>query len=131
MAEATKKKASAPKLKKDGSRNVAIDLNRPDELQMEIKEKLMNEPKVTIALAPAGEMRKVIIDGVEFQSEGDVERVKIGGVPWFIARGCMVDVPKSVAELLRNNKETVNYFNGELKRNFKNDYKDIQRFSNS
>jgi hypothetical protein len=128
MAEG--KKSTGPKMKQAGNKNSQIDLNRPNEEQMSIKEKLMNQPKVMVSLNSTGDARPVIIDGVEYLSEGDVERVKIGGVPWFIPRGVMVEVPKAVAELLNNNKITVNYFNGELKRNFKNNYKDILKYSN-
>jgi len=128
MAEG--KKSTGPKMKQAGNKAPQIDLNRPNEEQMSIKEKLMNQPKVMVSLNSTGDARTVIIDGVEYLSEGDVERVKIGGVPWFIPRGVMVEVPKAVAELLNNNKVTVNYFNGELKRNFKNNYQDILKYSN-
>jgi len=94
------------------------------EKQMETRDALLASDVVTIQLAPAGEPRLVKIAGrdgevKEYMSDGDPEQVTINGYVYHIPRGCMVDVPKGVAEVIRNQKITTQYFSEELKRNFK------------
>jgi hypothetical protein len=121
---AASEKAPATVVKKN-TKATRHSLNKKPmtEKQIETREKVMASQTVTIQLAPGGEARLVKIKSgeevKEYMSEGDPEQVTINGYVYHIPRGVMVDVPKGVAEIIRNQKVTMQYFNEELKRNFK------------
>lgn len=129
MAEETKTSDQGVNTVKAVSKNTKATRNslskKPmTEKQIETREKVLKSEMITIQLAPAGEPRLVKIIGKdgearEYMSDGDPEQVTINGYVYHIPRGCMVEVPKGVAEIIRNQKITMQYFSDELKRNFK------------